>query len=162
RHGHHVSRRRRADRGRSDRVPHARHHRAARASSMSPFRQSYLRYEELTRIVHDWARAHPDFARVASIGSSAEGRELWLLQIGREPDRRRAAAWVDGNMHAVELCGSSVALAIAEDVIALHRGEDRHQLPEPLRERLKSILFYVLPRMSLDGAGAVLRDGRHV
>ena len=104
---------------------------------MSPFRQSYLRYEELTRIVHDWARAHPDFVRVASIGSSTEGRELWLLEIGREPDRRRAAAWVDGNMHAVELCGSSVALAIAEDVIALHRGEDRHDLPAHVRERLR-------------------------
>ena len=129
---------------------------------MSPFRQSYLRYEELTRIVHDWARAHPDFVRVASIGSSAEGRELWLLEIGREPDRRRAAAWVDGNMHAVELCGSSVALAIAEDVIALHRGEDRHDLPAHVRERLKGILFYVLPRMSPDGAEAVLRDGRYV
>ena len=129
---------------------------------MSPFREKYLRYEELTRILHEWARAHPDFVRVTSIGKSAEGRDLWLLEIGREPDRRRAAAWVDGNMHAVELCGSSVALAIAEDVIALHRGEDRHQLPEHVRERLKGILFYVLPRMSPDGAEAVLRDGRYV
>ncbi|HSU78188.1 MAG TPA: M14 family zinc carboxypeptidase, partial [Burkholderiales bacterium] len=92
---------------------------------MSSFREKYLKYEELTRIVQDWARAHPEFVRLKSIGSSAEGRELWLLEIGREPDRRRAAAWVDGNMHAVELCGSSVALAIAEDVIALHRGEER-------------------------------------
>ncbi|HYY62727.1 MAG TPA: M14 family metallopeptidase, partial [Burkholderiales bacterium] len=129
---------------------------------MSPFREKYLRYEELTRILHEWARAHPDFVRVTSIGSSAEGRELWLAEIGREPDRRRAAAWIDGNMHAVELCGSSVALAIAEDVIALHRGEDRYQLPEHVRERLKGILFYVLPRMSPDGAEAVLRDGRYV
>ena len=130
--------------------------------TISAFRSSYLRYEEISRLVHDWARAHPEFVRVTSIGKSTEGRDFWLLEIGREPDRRRAAAWVDGNMHASELCGSSVALAIAEDVIALHRGEDRHDLPTHVRERLKGILFYVLPRMSPDGAEAVLRDGRYV
>jgi len=129
---------------------------------MSAFRSNYLRYEELSRVVHDWTRAHPDFVRVKSIGKSLEGRDFWLLEIGREPDRRRAAAWVDGNMHASELCGSSVALAIAEDVIALHRGENRHDLPAHVVERLKGILFYVLPRMSPDGAEAVLRDGRYV
>jgi Zinc carboxypeptidase len=129
---------------------------------MAPFRTSYLRYEELTRVVQDWARAHPELVRVASIGKSPEGRDLWLLEIGAEPDRLRAAAWVDGNMHASEVCGSSVALAIAEDVIALHRGEDRLDLPAQVKERLKGVLFYVLPRMSPDGAEAVLRDGRYV
>ncbi|MBW8906278.1 MAG: peptidase M14 [Betaproteobacteria bacterium] len=129
---------------------------------MSAFRSTYLRYEELTKLVHDWARAHPEFVRVKSIGKSLEGRDFWLLEIGREPDRRRAAAWIDGNMHASELCGSSVALAIAEDAIALHRGDNRHDLPAHVVERLKSILFYVLPRMSPDGAEAVLRDGRYV
>ena len=32
------------------------------------FRNSYLRYEELTHIVQGWASAHPDLVRVASIG----------------------------------------------------------------------------------------------
>ena len=57
---------------------------------MSPFRTSYLRYEELTRIVQDWARANPAFVRVKSIGKSVEGRDLWLLEIGKDPDRTRA------------------------------------------------------------------------
>jgi hypothetical protein len=129
---------------------------------MSPFRNGYLRYEELTSIVQGWARAYPELVRVASLGKSPEGRDLWLLEIGADPDRLRAAAWVDGNMHAVEVCGSSVALAIAEDIIALHRGEDRLDLPAHVKQRLKSVLFYVLPRMSPDGAEAVLRDGRWV
>lgn len=132
------------------------------APPMGSFRSSYLRYEELARVVHEWARAHPQLVRVSSIGRSPEGRELWLLEIGAEPDRPRAAAWVDGNMHAGEVCGSSVALAIAEDVIALHRGEDRLDLPAHVKERLKGVLFYILPRMSPDGAEAVLRDGRYV
>src|SRR5258708_3765508 len=108
---------------------------------MSPFRSNYIRYEELTRIVHDWARANPGIVRVTSIGKSVEGRDLWLLEIGKDPDRTRAAAWVDGNMHAVEVCGSSVALAIAEHVIALRRGGARLDLPGHVKQRLKSALF---------------------
>ena len=129
---------------------------------MSPFRSDYLKYEDLTRIVQGWAKAHPQFVRLKSIGKSVEGRELWLLQIGSDPDRIRAAAWVDGNMHAVEVAGSSVALSIAEDVIAIHKGGDKTGLPEHVKERLKSILFYVLPRMSPDGAESVLTNGRQV
>src|SRR2546429_8762926 len=111
------------------------------------FRNGYVRYEELTRIVKGWAAENPDIVRLSSIGTSVEGRELWLLEIGKDPDRIRPAAWVDGNMHAAEVCGSSVALAIAEDVIALHRGKDALDLPSHVKERLKGILFYVLPRM---------------
>lgn len=126
------------------------------------FRDGYLRFEELTRVVKGWAREHPDIVRLSSIGESPEGRELWLLEIGREPDRVRPAAWVDGNMHATEVCGSSVALAIAEDVIAIHRGVDAIDLPAHVKESLREVLFYVLPRMCPDGAEAVLRDGRYV
>ena len=126
---------------------------------MSPFRTNYLKYEEITRIVHDWAKANPAFVRVKSIGKSVEGRDLWLLEIGRNPDEARPAAWVDGNMHAIEVCGSSVALAIAEDAISIHRGDDKLDLPAHVKERLKGTLLYVLPRMSPDGAETILSGG---
>jgi hypothetical protein len=126
------------------------------------FRNGYVRYDELTRIVKGWAEKHPSIVRLSSIGKSTEGRDLWLLEIGNDPDRIRPAAWIDGNMHAAEVCGSSVALAIAEDVIALHLGKDSLDLPAHVKEHLKGILFYVLPRMCPDGAEAVLTDGRYV
>src|SRR5690606_21006211 len=68
------------------------------------FRASYLSYDDLTAQVHGWAEAFPEFCRVSSIGTSTEGRSLWLLTIGPDPDRIRPAVWVDGNMHAGELC----------------------------------------------------------
>jgi len=121
------------------------HHRPRFARAlMSPFRSSYLRYEELTRIVHEWARAHPDLVRVASLGKSPEGRDLWLLEIGADPDRLRAAAWIDATCTPPKCAARSVALAIAEDVIAVHRGADQLDLPIHVKERLKSVLFYVL------------------
>ena len=136
------------------------------------FRERYLDYAELVRQLEEWARAHPDFVRVTSIGKSAEGRDIPLLTIGRDPDEHRPAVWVDGNMHATELCGSSVALAIAEDVIGLHLGKPgpgvqpgdarRKGLPEHMRAVLTDMLFYVVPRISPDGAEAVLKQGRYV
>lgn len=128
------------------------------------YRERFLGYDELTDTLHRWARAFPDVARVESIGKSLEGRELWLLTIGTEPTRCRPSVWVDGNMHASELCGSSVALAIAEELLRLHvhPDEDRLGLPQALRQRLQNVRAFVLPRMSPDGAEAVLRDGRYV
>lgn len=137
---------------------------------MSDFRQEYLKYDDLTHTVKGWAEAYPEIVRLQSLGKSLGGRDLWLLTIGPEPDRVRAAAWVDGNMHAVEVAGSSVALGIAEDMIALHleratplaHGHPAQGLPEAAKERLRETLVYVLPRMAPDGAEAVLTDGRYV
>ncbi len=122
------------------------------------FRKRYLRYDALTAQLQDWAQAYPDLARLQSLGQTPEGRELWLLTIGKEPDRIRPAAWVDGNMHAGELCGSSAALAIAEDMLRLHLEPQDNAL----HRALEDVLIYVVPRVSPDGAEAVLRDGRFV
>ena len=128
------------------------------------FRTRYLDYDEITTQVRAWAAAHPEIVRLESIGKTASGRELWLLTIGPDPDNARPGVWVDGNMHASELCGSSVALAIAEDAIRLHThpNEPMHDLPAHVVERLRGVLFYILPRMSPDGAEAVLKTGRYV
>ena len=127
------------------------------------FRGKFLTYDQLTEQLHAWARAFPDLARVESIGRSPEGRELWLLTVGRDPDRKRPAVWVDGNMHASELCGSSVALAIAEDALRAHLGNAPvHDLPAHVLEVVSEVLLYVLPRVSPDGAEAVLSTGKWV
>jgi zinc carboxypeptidase len=139
------------------------------------FRKKYLDYAELTQQLQHWAREHPQLVRVSAIGKSAEGRDIPLLTIGPEPEEARPAVWVDGNMHATELCGSSVALAIAEDVIGLHQGEPgprprpleggaatRGAIPAHVRDILRQVTFYILPRISPDGAEAVLKSGRYV
>ncbi len=126
------------------------------------FRQTYLDHERLTAQLHTWAEAFPAVCRVRSIARTPEGRDVWLAVIGRDPDRVRPAVWIDGNMHAAELAGSSVALAIAEDALRLHVEPGTLDVPETVAERLGEILFYVVPRISPDGAETVLRVGRSV
>src|SRR5258708_35271843 len=86
------------------------------------FRDKYLDYAELTQQIDSWARKYPGHVRVTSLGASAEGRAIPLLTIGRDPDVPRPAIWVVGTMHATELCGSGVAPAISEEVLAANQG----------------------------------------
>jgi len=129
------------------------------------FRSSYITYDALTRVVHAWADAFPQFVRLQSIGRTAEGRDLWLLAIGMAPEGDGPAVWIDGNMHAVELAGSSVALAIAEDALRMLvcPDEPMHDLPVHLRQLLREgVTFYVLPRMCPDGRRRAYIDGWRV
>jgi hypothetical protein len=127
------------------------------------FREGYLDHAQLTSTLKGWAETHAAFCRLRSIGTSTEGRDLWLLIIGKNPDVVRPALWVDGNMHAMELAGSSVALAFAEELLALHSsGAVPSGVPAAARPALQDSLVYVLPRMSPDGAEAVLKTGRFV
>lgn len=126
------------------------------------FRTSYVDHATLTAQLEAWRDAFPDLVRLTSIGKTPEGRDLWLLTIGKDPDRVRPTAWVDGNMHASELAGSSVALAIAEDVLRAHVEPASLDVPAEILERVRATRFFVLPRMSPDGAECVLTTGRYV
>src|SRR5829696_545814 len=111
--------------------------------------RAYLRYEELTRTLRDLAEEHPSLCRVESIGKSYEGREIWLAELTNlrtGPAETKPAFWVDGNTHAGEVTGSMAALYLIEHLLEGHGSED-------LATRLlDEQAFYVLPRLSPDGA----------
>jgi hypothetical protein len=125
------------------------------------FRSAYLDYATLTKQLEAWAAAMPDVFRLESLAKSEQGRDVWLVTVGRDPDRIRPAVWLDGNIHASELAGSSVCLAVLEDLLRAHAGEKLCDLPDHVRDLVtRDVLFYVMPRMCPDGAERVLQK-RH-
>src|SRR5262245_35009310 len=134
----------------------------ALAEASLGFRGAYLDHDRIGAQLRNWSEIYPGLCRTRSIAKTPEGRDVWLATIGPEPDRIRPAVWVDGNMHAAELAGSSVALAIAEDALRIHLEPESIDLPPALIDRLRDVLFYVVPRISPDGAECVLRTGRTV
>ena len=110
---------------------------------------AYLRYEELTRTLRSLAEEYPDLCRVWSIGKSYGGREIWLAELtnsGTGPADAKPAFWVDGNTHAGEVTGSMAALYLIEHLLENYGSDD---LPTRL---LDEQAFYILPRLSPDGA----------
>ena len=125
-------------------------------------RRHYWRYQHLQQWLATIARDHPDIVVVERYGSSAEGRPLYVVKVGTEPGRARPALWVDANMHSSELVGVNVAVCFVNDLIALHRGDDRHGLSDAVAAAAKASLVYVVPTVSPDGLEAVQEDGRFV
>ncbi len=129
------------------------------------FRRQSLDHAEIRdQLAARAARAarHPETLRVGTLGRSEAGRDIPLLTIGREPNRVRPAVRVGGNLHASAVCGSRVALAIAEDLLTPHDGKDAaggKPLPAHMAEAMRETLFYIVPRISPDSAEEVLTRG---
>jgi murein tripeptide amidase MpaA len=109
----------------------------------------YLNYEELGEALHGLAGDHPGLCRVYSIGKSYEGREIWLAELTSSatgPAEEKPAFWVDGNTHAGEVTGSMAALYLIDYLLSNYGGEER------VTRLMDEQAFYVLPRLSPDGA----------
>ena len=93
--------------------------------------------------------------RLASIGRSYEDRDVWLLTVTNAAtgaDADRPAFWVDGNIHANEVSGSSACLYL------LHQLCSGYGRSEDVTRCLDTRVFYVCPRVGPDGAELFLAD----
>jgi Zinc carboxypeptidase len=114
----------------------------------------------LTAALKALAAAPASAARLASIGKSRGGRDIWALEIalpaGVAPDKRPAllvAAGFEGD----HLVGTEIALSVAE-YLAKNAASDA-----AVKDRLASSTIYVIPRVNPDGAEsffAPLKTGR--
>lgn len=131
-------------------------------SDLPDVRRRYLRFTELQQHLKALVERRPDLVRLERIGSSAEGRPLYVVVVGRDPDRTRPALWIDANMHANELVGTNTALAFIDDLLSLHDGDNVHGLSAAVVDKAREALVYVMPTMAPDGAEAIFDDGRFV
>ena len=112
----------------------------------------YLTYTQLTDLLHDLVEAYPAYVRLHAIGASHRGRTVWLLEISNwatGDGSTKPGYYIDANIHAEEICGTSVAIYTAWTLLSEY-GRD------PLVTRLlDEQVFYIVPRVNPDGAEIV-------
>ena len=108
----------------------------------------YYDHETLGEIGQQLEKAWPDYCRLSSIGTSVEGRDIWLITVTDfrvgDPDLK-PAMWIDGNIHANEVQGSEIALYTAWYLCEM---ADR---VEWVADFLRDRTMYIVPTINPDG-----------
>ena len=115
----------------------------------------FIRYDELTDLLHAFAAARPDLVRVDSIGKSYEGRDIWCATVtnfAMGPDSEKPAFYAEGNIHATEVSPTTACTYLLQRLVTLY-GTD-----ETITRALDTRVFYLLPRVNPDGAELFLSD----
>jgi murein tripeptide amidase MpaA len=115
----------------------------------------FYRYDQLTDILEAFAREHPRLCKLSSIGKSYEGRDIWLLTLtsfDTGADTEKPALWLDANIHATEVTGSTAALHLIHKLVTEYGSDDK------VTRALDTRAFYVVPRLNPDGAELALAD----
>jgi hypothetical protein len=105
-------------------------------------------YDETTAILRKLAEAHPDIIVLRSIGNSVEGREMWAVTMtdpATGPEDRKAAMYIDANIHGNEIQGTEVCLYTISFL-----AENRSRIPR-VRELLERRVFHFVPMVNPDG-----------
>ena len=115
----------------------------------------YYRYDELTDLIQGYADDHPDLVQVESIGTSYEGRHVWVATVTNAatgPAESKPAFWVEGNIHASELSPSAAVLYLLDWLVKGYGERD------DVTRALDTRAFYLCPRVNPDGAEWALAD----
>jgi murein tripeptide amidase MpaA len=130
------------------------------AATPTPRFDTFYKYDALTRLLFDYADAHPTLVTVESIGKSFEGRDIWVAALTNSATGAAAdkpAFWADGNIHAGELMASTTVLYY------LHQLVTRHGEEAQITQLLDTRTVYLCPRVNPDGAELALGDRpRHI
>jgi hypothetical protein len=111
--------------------------------------------EGINILMRQIAEAHPELARVVTVGESFEGREILALEVtsfGKGDAATKPAMYIDGNIHGNEAQCSEVVVYTAWYLTEQYGRVDR--VTKLLDERV----FYLLPSINPDGRDHWLAD----
>ena len=115
----------------------------------------FYKYDELTAILKAWESEHPDRFKLASIGKSFEGRDIWLATVthfATGPDTDKPAFLIEANIHATEVTGCTAALHLINKLLT------QYGVEEKVTRVMDTRAFYIIPRLNPDGAELALAD----
>ncbi len=118
-------------------------------SSLAGEIPGYHSYDALTRALREAVNAHPNLARLTSVGTTIEGREIWVVELGSDggtPLSERPALFIGANFEGNQLVGSELSLLVIRYLL------ENYDSDEAVRQRLDNYTFYFFPRVNPDGA----------
>lgn len=111
--------------------------------------EGYHTYDALTSRVNALVASHPGLASAQSIGTTLEGREIWLVTVGNKqgtPLTERPAVLVAANLEGNQLVGSELSLEAMRYLL------ESYATDADVKARLDESVFYFMPRVNPDGA----------
>ncbi|MBI3891630.1 MAG: zinc carboxypeptidase [Candidatus Wallbacteria bacterium] len=106
----------------------------------------YHTLAEVKQEIDGYAAAHPDLARVSTIGKTGEGRDIWAIRIASNPqDGQKPAFLFTGAHHAREWISIEVPMAIIKNLIEGYYAEPAIKALVDSRE------VWVVPVVNPDG-----------
>jgi murein tripeptide amidase MpaA len=119
----------------------------------------FYAYEELSDTLRSWAEEAPALCALESIGTSFEGRDIWLVTVtngetGEHQDK--PGFLIEANIHSMEWTGCTAALHLIHRLLTGY-GDD-----QTVTRALDTRVFYVIPRLNPDGAERGLEERRFI
>lgn len=115
----------------------------------------YLTNEELEQTLHAWTAQYPRLAHLHEMGRSYEDRSIWLLTLTNQETGAaldKPALWIDANIHATEITGTSTAMRVAQRLL------EGYAQDAQITRLLDTCTFYIAPRINPDGAALAMAD----
>ncbi|TVR64285.1 MAG: hypothetical protein EA422_07200 [Gemmatimonadales bacterium] len=110
----------------------------------------YHTYAEKRALLEAWTAAHPELARLESLGPSQSGTmEIWAVELTNRatgPASEKPAAFFDGNQHDSEVMAGEVALHLVWWLLT------RYGSDPDVTELLDTRAVYVIPVANPEGA----------
>lgn len=112
------------------------------------FEFKYYLYDEIKQFLDNLTSKFPNLIHVEEIGKTYEGRTMYCAKITNfdKSDTEKPAYYVEGNIHAGEVTGSTVSLYI------IHYLCTQYGKYDDITSLLDKYAIYVVPRISIDGA----------
>ena len=115
----------------------------------------YFKNDELAQYSRSWAQSYPNLLQLSTLGESYEKRPIWLLTLTNQATGaadEKPAMWIDANIHATEIAGTTTTLMIADNLLSGY-GQNGQ-----ITRLLDQSVFYIVPRLNPDGAEMALSD----
>jgi murein tripeptide amidase MpaA len=115
----------------------------------------YFKNQELEDTLNEWIAAYPKLISSEVIGKSYEGRPIWLLRVTNQEtgaDTEKPAVWIDANIHATEIAGTTTALMLIHTLLIKYGQEAQ------ITDLLDSSVYYIMPRVNPDGAELAMAE----